>query len=343
MKNHVYLAAALSLSCATPDQLDAHRIEPLVADAANPPSAPDPVAIPTAEQLDEQIAARMAQIAEEQRAATAALPSVTQAESPPTETAVQRALNGYGECYSELRSVRRHCRARFVRTLSETTLIRRMGNEPGLLEATQTVLGRIILSEANWLHDERRDRFFPEQNHAERDAPGIYAVLRRTRRSGETLLGAMRRHAPHVSEARPITGRLTGRRMAWIVRLQMDCDRPHGFPETDRAGNPIDWDDDGYRERCENLFAYAGRLLSGEESLGVWETAPVTTWGGRCEDEGGACDDHLGSHRGLVPWEPPSGPLPANRFWCRPGTDGCDGPPLAVGGASSSSAPESAR
>lgn len=329
MKNHVYLAAAISLSCATEPPPDAATTQEAGIEPAAMPT-PELPPMRTAEEIDRQIAARMAQIAAEQQAAFDALPSVhrsavTEAHEP---TAIQRALNGYGECYSELWSARRRCRSRFSRVWPEATLIRRMGNDAGLLEATQTVLGRIILSEANWLHHERRDRYFPEQNHAERDAPGIYAVLRRTRRTGETLLGAMRRHAPHVSEARPISGRLAQRRMAWIVRLQMDCDRPHGFPEADREGNTIDWDDDGYRERCEGLFAYAGRLLNGEQSLGVWEGAPVVTWGGRCEDEEGACDDHLGSHRGLVPWEPPSGELPANRFWCNPNSAGCDGPPL---------------
>lgn len=329
MRSQALCGALLLLSCSTELVIEPEELPEAGADAHMEVAAPPPHVTPTAEEIEARIAARMAQIADEQRAEVNALPSVHRsAASEPT--AIQRALNGYNECFSELWTERRRCRARFSRVWPEATLIRRMGNDEGLLAATQTVLGRIILSEANWLHDERRDRFFPDQNHAEIDAPGIYQVLRHTRRTGETLLGAMRRHAPHVSEARPS---IPGRRMEWIVNLQLTCARPRGFPETDRQGNPIDWDDDGYRERCENLFVYAGRLLSGEQTLGVWDGAPVVTWGGRCDDEQGACDDHLASHRGLVPWEPPSGPTPANRFWCNPRSSGCDGPPLDIGDA----------
>lgn len=238
----------------------------------------------------------------------------------PDQTEVQVQPSFYSSCFGEQNW---HCRHMFNRTISETALMRRFrADTPGLSEITRLVLGRIILSEVNWIHDaEHRDRYFPEQNHAERDAPAIYQVFRHTRRTGETLLGAMRRHAPHVSEAREITGRLADRRMAWIARLQLDCDRPHGFPETDRAGNPIDWDDDGYRERCETLFAYAQRLLDGDaDVVGSYATAPLVTWGGRCETPEGACDDDNGWARGLVPYETGN---TANRFWCRPGVEGC--------------------
>ena len=113
--------------------------------------------------------------------------------------------------------------------------------------------------------------------------------------------------------------------MIWIARLQLDCDRPIGFPETDHEGNTIDWDDDGYRDRCESLFALAQRFLDGDADE-PWADAPLVTWGGRCEDAAGACDDHLGSRRGLVPYETGN---TANRFWCRPGP-GCNGPPLEI-------------
>jgi hypothetical protein len=213
----------------------------------------------------------------------------------------------------------------FNRRLSETALIRRMGDENHeLLDVTRLVLGRIILSEANWPHDERRDRYFPEQNHAEIDAPAIYQVLRYTRLSGQTLVGAARNHAPHVTEARAIDGRLTLRRMSWISRLQLDCDEPRGFPELDQQGNPMNWDRD-YRPRCESLFVLAQRFLDGDAAE-PWASAPLVTWGGRCEDVEGACDDHLAEGRGLVPYD--TGDT-ANRFWCRPGP-GCEGPPLEV-------------
>ncbi len=237
----------------------------------------------------------------------------------PDRTLVQEQTSFYPQCFGEAPW---RCRRLFNRTISETALMHRFrADNPELPAVTRLVLGRIILSEVNWLHDERRDRYFPEQNHAERDAPLIYQVFRHTRRTGETMLGAMRRHAPHVSEAREITGHLTDRRMVWIARLQLDCNRPRGFPETDRQGNAIDWDDDGYRERCENLFVYAQRLLDGEgDVVGPWTTVPLVTWGGRCETPEGACDDDNGWARGLVPFE--TGDT-ANRFWCRPGVEGC--------------------
>lgn len=237
------------------------------------------------------------------------------------QTAVQAQPSFYASCFGEENW---RCRRMFNRTISETALMHRFRNDAsGLPEITRLVLGRIILSEVNWLHDERRDRYFPEQNHAERDAPAIYQVFRHTRRTGETLLGVMRRHAPHVSEAREITGHLTDRRMAWIARLQLDCARPPGFPETDRQGNTIDWVDDGYQDRCEALFVYAQRLLDGDGDIVRWETAPLVTWGGRCETPEGACDDDNGWARGLVPFETGN---TANRFWCRPGVEGCPTP-----------------
>lgn len=243
----------------------------------------------------------------------------------PRRTAVQEAAGFYVECFGEPNPAWRRCRRLFNRTISETELMRRYREStPGLPDVTRLVLGRIILSEANWPHDERRDRYFPEQNHAEIDAPAIYQVLRHTRRRGETLLGAMRRHSPHVSEAVALEGRHLERRMAWITQLQLSCDRPSRFPATDRQGNAISWDDDGYRERCENLFVLAQRLIDGDaDALGPWTHAPLVTWGGRCETEEGACDDSLGYARGLVPFE--TGDT-ANRFWCRPGAVGCPVP-----------------
>lgn len=327
MKNHLYLAAALTLSCGA-DPVVVHT-EPPLPQAGGQATAETHTAPPTAEEIDARIQERMTTLAEQDRLAVAALPTVHG--HGEAQTRVQRALGAYSDCFSELPARRRACRGRFNRRMSESALIRRMGDtNHELLDITRLVLGRIILSEANWPHDERRDRYFPEQNHAEIDAPAIYQVLRYTRRNGETLLGAMRRHAPHVSEARAISGRLLERRMAWITHLQLDCDRPRGFPVADQQGNQINYERD-YRPRCEALFVLAQRLLDGDaEALGAWTNAPLVTWGGRCEDAAGACDDHLASHRGLVPFEAPTGPLTANRFWCNPQRAGCDGAPLAL-------------
>lgn len=239
---------------------------------------------------------------------------------------VERAEGFYTACFSELPRERRPCRSSFNRRIAEAELIRRF-RTPGLLNITRLVLGRIILSEANWLHDERRDHNAPESNHAEVDAPLIYQVLRYTRRQGETLLGAMRRHAPHVSEARPIPRPERHRRMVWVRELQLSCRRPPHFPALAADGGEMNWERD-YRPRCEALFAFAQRLLEGDaEALGSWTSAPVITWGGRCEDVHGACDDHIAEGRRLAPYETGS---TANRFWCRPGAEGCSAEPVMV-------------
>jgi hypothetical protein len=116
--------------------------------------------------------------------------------------------------------------------------------------------------------------------------------------------------------------------MMWVRELQLSCRRPAHFPTRAADGGEMNWERD-YRPRCEALFAFAQRLLEGDaEALGPWTSAPVITWGGRCEDAAGACDDHIAVGRGLVPFE--TGDT-ANRFWCRPGTAGCTGVPLPLG------------
>jgi hypothetical protein len=323
MKNHVYLAAAISLSCATEPVVEMEDMREAGVIAA-PSTSPLRIVPPTAEEIDARIAERMAAAVEASRIATAALPTVHGGVATAL-TRVQRAPSAYMDCFSELPARRRVCRQMFNRRMNESALIRRMGDpNHELLDITRLVLGRIILSEANWPHDERRDRYFPEQNHAEIDASAIFQVLRYTRRTGETLLNSMRRHAPHVSEARAITGRLAQRRMAWVANVQLDCDEPRGFPQLDQEGNPMQWDRD-YRPRCESLFVLAQRLLDGDPDS-PWTDAPLVTWGGRCEDAAGACDDSLAVSRGLVPYDTGA---TANRFWCRPGP-GCEGPPLDV-------------
>lgn len=229
---------------------------------------------------------------------------------------VQRAPSFYVDCFSELPRERRPCRAAFSRTLPEEhNLSNRELGDQELEDITVLVLARLCVSEANWIHDPRFDGSNDEQNHAERDCPAIYQVLRRTRRNGQTLLGIIRDHAHYVTEER--TPR--GARMRWIVNLQLDGDRPAHFPATDRNGNELNWDRD-YRPRWEAMLEFVRGLLRGE-NLGVCAGAPIITWGGRCDDPEGACDDHLAERRGLVPYEACGDT--ANRFWCRPGTVGC--------------------
>lgn len=302
-------AAALSLSCHGPDPL---------------PVAPD-ASVDSDVVLDLTLSSMPAAEFELPAPAPIARPS-TSVLVTDHRTEVQMAPGFYPSCFSEARQERRRARLLFNRRQSESEILRR-NPVPGLAEITRLVLGRIILSEANWPHDERFDHSAPDQNHAEVDAPLIYQVLRYTRRDGETLLGAMRRHAPHMSEARPVSTSARSR-MRWTVEMQLSCRRPPHFPTLAADGGELDWEND-YAPRCRALFALAQDLLDGDRSaVGDWANAPIITWGGRCEDVHGACDDDQAVGRGLVPYE--TGDT-ANRFWCRPG-DGCVGEPLVVAG-----------
>lgn len=226
-------------------------------------------------------------------------------------TPVQMAPSYYAECFSELPRERRECRSHFSRTRPEMSNLE--GDEE-LTELTVLVLSRLCVSEANWLHDPRFDGDNDEQNHAELDCPAIYQVLRRTRRNGHTLIGIIRAHAHYVTEERAPRGR-----MRWIANLQLNDRPPLHFPVTDRNGNRLNWERD-YLPRWQAMQEFVRGLLRGE-NLGVCAGAPIITWGGRCDDPEGACDDHLAERRGLVPYELCGDT--ANRFWCRPGTPGC--------------------
>jgi hypothetical protein len=62
----------------------------------------------------------------------------------------------------------------------------------------------------------------------------------------------------------------------------------------------------------------AKRLISGEERQSI-TSASIITWGGRCEDPQGACDDTMACLRGLARADTET----RNAFWCRPGSSGC--------------------
>jgi hypothetical protein len=242
-------------------------------------------------------------------------------------TAVTLAPHMYPDATSFLPGVRRLFFSSFNRNFTEARLIRLVGERWEELHGVVIlVLSRICVSEANWLHDELKDPN-DDVNHAELDCPAIYRVLRRTRARGETLIGTMRRHVHYVTEQwEPHSPRTQ-----WLVELNADNTRPPHFQATDSEGRPLNWDRD-YRPRWIAMQQFVTELIAGEH-LGPCADAPIIAWGGRCDDEGGACDDHLAEDRGLVPYEhcgleASGGRHPANRFWCRPGEEGCD--PLPV-------------
>jgi len=218
--------------------------------------------------------------------------------------------------------------ASFNRRAPEARLI---GDNQALYDVTLLVLSRGIVHEANFMHrpcgggpgefhtacDTALDR-----NHAELDGPAMYAVFRHTRATGETLIGSIRRHMRYVTEMVPAIRP----RSRWITELDLEGNRPTHFPMTDAHGNPLNWERD-YLPRWLQVIAMSRRLLSGHD-LGPCASTPVVTWGGRCEDAHGACDDDFGIRRGLVPFEFGES---SNRFWCRPGTVGCPDAPLPTG------------
>lgn len=194
--------------------------------------------------------------------------------------------------------------------------INNLRRDPELLDTTVLVFSRLCVSEANWIHNpcepgEAACDTIPDQNRAELDCPLIYQVVRHTRARGETLMGTLRRHTHYVTEQWVPRSPRT----RWIVNLNLENTRPAGFP----AG--LNWERD-YQPRWIAIQELTRQLFAGHH-LGPYAGAPIIAWGGRCEDVGGACDDHIAEARGLVPFE--TGPT-ANRFWCRPGHAGCPDP-----------------
>jgi len=214
----------------------------------------------------------------------------------------------------------------FNRRWSEERLI---GNNQALYDACLLVFSRAVVNEANWIHREcgtgepgpcdPRD----DHNHAELDGPAMFQVFRYTRYNHETLLGAMRRHMNYVTEE--VEARRP--RTRWISELDLEGNRPPHFQETDSEGNPLNWERD-YLPRWRDILEMSRRLFAGR-GVGGCSQAPLVTWGGRCEDRHGACDDSFGWNRGLVPYEcaqvgtGPEAIRSSNRFWCSPGTGSC--------------------
>jgi hypothetical protein len=176
-------------------------------------------------------------------------------------------------------------------------------------EALLTGLVRICLAEAEG---------------SEEDCIGIWQVLNTIRRRScdrgtieritecegdeETMLSAMRR------AQRFVLGMLPSRntRQQWISKLALDCEPPDNYPHSRDI-----WEKQ-QRYHCENTIELAKRLISGEERQRI-SPATIITWGGRCEDPQGACDDTMACLRGLARVETTT----KNAFWCRPGSTGC--------------------
>jgi len=177
--------------------------------------------------------------------------------------------------------------------------------------ATATGLLRICMTEADG---------------AERDCIAIWQVLRNIRSTkcsrqrirritecddnGETMLSAMRRAQKFALGVAPPRSRRT----RWITELELSCEQPPSYPGTER-----EWARQ-YSRACAPTAKLVQQLVSGQSDRRVIKGVSPIAWGGRCEDDGGACDDPIACRRGLgrIP-----GTDTANAFWCRTGSPGC--------------------
>jgi len=136
---------------------------------------------------------------------------------------------------------------------------------------------------------------------------GMYRLITECDDDGETMLSVMRRaqrFALGVVPARSLRSR-------WIAEMETTCDMPPSYPDSAET-----WERN-HRRHCERTVALARNLIAGDYERITG--ANVIAWGGRCEDDTGACDDRLACSRGLARVELTT----ANAFWCRPGSTGC--------------------
>lgn len=161
------------------------------------------------------------------------------------------------------------------------------------------------------------------------DCAGVWQVVKNNRRrscdrgmirritecvegEGETYLSALRRHQRHV------LGMIKARnqRAVWVGKLTPDCEMPEGYPRSEDH-----WDAHYGSKVCPQAVADVRRLLAGklpESRPGHrvrWLPGRPITWGGRCENSRGACDDRIACGRGLVRIQ---GTGTLNAFWRRP-------------------------
>lgn len=202
-------------------------------------------------------------------------------------------------------------------------------------ERTLTAFLRICISEADghaadcigiWqvIKNIRRSRC--ERGHVRR----ITECEEYTKRDGttglrETYLSVMKRASKSVLGVVPPRTK----RSQWISEMEIDCYMPPSWPS-----NQDRWDAQYGSKRCPRVVEMGRYLIKNElppRRPGFnpqWLPGRPITWGGRCENKRGACDDRIACSRGLARVEQG---LTHNAFWCRPGR-GCrqDADPICV-------------
>jgi hypothetical protein len=179
--------------------------------------------------------------------------------------------------------------------------------------AVAEALLRICISEAAGAEDDCRMIWEVLRNIRSRrcDRARIRRITECEDGVGETMLSAMRRASGWVLGAVPPRTK----RQRWVSQLKLSCERPRSFPGTQAMWGR--W----YGVRCPRTAKLVLGLVDGSDRAHApTKKARAIAWGGRCEDEGGACDDPIACARGLarIP-----GLRTKNAFWCLPGTPHC--------------------
>jgi hypothetical protein len=136
----------------------------------------------------------------------------------------------------------------------------------------------------------------------------MYRHITECDEDGETTLSVMRRaqrFALSVVPPRSLRSR-------WIAEMETSCDQPTSYPE------PAETWDRNHRRYCERTVELVRTLVAGDYERITGSR--IIAWGGRCEDETGACDDRMACSRGLARVTELE---TANAFWCQPGSTGC--------------------
>jgi hypothetical protein len=136
------------------------------------------------------------------------------------------------------------------------------------------------------------------------DCVGIWHVAKNFMTQHQTdFMTSLKRLHPMFRQPR----RALNQRLRWISTIDLSCEKPAGLHISEDIWR------DRFREKCLQIAIVSGELVAGKVYDPRYEDA--ITWGGRCEDPAGACDDQTGCARGLGRLNTKT----ANAFWSRRG------------------------
>ncbi len=157
--------------------------------------------------------------------------------------------------------------------------------------AASTALLRVCVAEAGFDHVE--------------DCVGIWHVTKNFMVQHQTdFMTSLKRLHPILRTPKMVLNS----RLRWISTIELSCEKPTGMHISEEI-----WGD-RFRDKCLKIAIVSSELVAGKVYDPRYEDA--ITWGGRCEDIAGACDDSHGCARGLGRLNTKS----ANAFWARRGS-----------------------